>query len=235
MSSRPRCTHRCGRAFPRSSRSSSPSERWCGCRTRSRTSAWRGPSARSCSAAFSANASTETSERRWRELARTAERAVVLADFPRAPGDRRPGRSRSRSRRRIRSPASGRSCASRRASARAWRAGSGRETTATAATRMFEAMWTVEAPAVRLAAQVCLRLTSAAMPDLREDLHERLDATPVAREHELRSAVQISTRMVQVRRRLIAARSRRRGALPRSRPTAPRALRVVAPRCGPIR
>ena len=63
--------------------------------------------------------------------------------------------------------------------------------------RMFEAMWTVEAPAVRLAAQVCLRLASSGAPDLLEDLRERLDATPVAREHELRSAVQLSTRMVR--------------------------------------
>ena len=132
MSSRPRCTHRCGRAFPRSSRSSSPSERWCGCRTRSRTSAWRGPSVRSYSAAFSANASTE-SPSVGGASSRVPPNARWFSPTSRAPGDQRPGRSRSRSHRQIRSPASGRSCASRRASARAWRAGSGREMTATAA------------------------------------------------------------------------------------------------------
>ncbi len=63
--------------------------------------------------------------------------------------------------------------------------------------RLFEAAWTVEAPAVRLAAQVCLRLASASAPELVDDLHERLDSTPVAREHELRSAIQLSTRMVR--------------------------------------
>jgi hypothetical protein len=62
---------------------------------------------------------------------------------------------------------------------------------------MFEAVWTVEAAAVRLAAQVCLRLASSTAPDLRDELGERLDETPVAREHELRTALQLSTRMVR--------------------------------------
>ena len=63
--------------------------------------------------------------------------------------------------------------------------------------RMFEAAWTIEAPAVRVAAQVCLRLTNAAAPDMLDGLDQRLDSTPVAREHELRSAIQLSTRMVR--------------------------------------
>ena len=63
--------------------------------------------------------------------------------------------------------------------------------------RLFEAAWTVEAPAVRLAAQVCLRLATAALPELVEGLADRLDSTPVAREHEVRSAIQLSTRMVR--------------------------------------
>lgn len=136
------------------------------------------------------------SERRWRELARTAERAVVLADFPRA---RRPKTGP------IEIPIAPSDPVAREwaivcespsfgACLAGWeRPGDDHDRGA----RMFEAIWTVEAPAVRLAAQVCLRLTSAAVPELREDLHERLDATPVAREHELRSAVQISTRMVR--------------------------------------
>ena len=63
--------------------------------------------------------------------------------------------------------------------------------------RMFEATWTIEATAVRLAAQVCLRLAATAAPELLDDLGERLESTPVAREHELRSAIQLSTRMVR--------------------------------------
>jgi hypothetical protein len=61
----------------------------------------------------------------------------------------------------------------------------------------FEAAWTIEAPAVRLAAQVCLRLARAAAPESLDGLDQRLDSTPVAREHELRSAIQLSTRMVR--------------------------------------
>jgi DICT domain-containing protein len=63
--------------------------------------------------------------------------------------------------------------------------------------RSFEAVWTVEAPAVRVAAQVCLRLAAAGAPDVAEAIGDRLDSTPVAREHELRSAIQVSTRMVR--------------------------------------
>jgi hypothetical protein len=49
---------------------------------------------------------------------------------------------------------------------------------------------------VRLAAQVCWRLASQAAPGLLADLRERLYGAPVAREHELRSAIELSTRMV---------------------------------------
>ena len=51
--------------------------------------------------------------------------------------------------------------------------------------------------AVRLAAQVCWRLASQAAPEPLADLRERLHDAPVAREHELRSAIQLSTRMVR--------------------------------------
>jgi hypothetical protein len=63
--------------------------------------------------------------------------------------------------------------------------------------RLFEAAWSVEAPAVRVAAQVCWRLASQTAPGLLEDLRERLYDAPVAREEELRSAVELSTRMVR--------------------------------------
>ena len=54
----------------------------------------------------------------------------------------------------------------------------------------------MEATAVRLAAQVCWQLVSQAAPGLLADLRERLYGAPVAREHELRSAIELSTRMV---------------------------------------
>jgi hypothetical protein len=63
--------------------------------------------------------------------------------------------------------------------------------------RQFEAAWTVEAPAVRLAAQICWRIASQVAPDQLVDLRERLYDAPVPREHELRSALQLSTRMVR--------------------------------------
>jgi DICT domain-containing protein len=134
------------------------------------------------------------SEGRWRELARTAERAVVFAGFARA---RRPKGGP------IEVPIPPADpvarewaivCESRGFGAclAGWeRPGD------TAGERLFEAVWTVEAPAVRLAAQVCVRLAAASAPDLVEDLERRLESTPVAREHELRSAIQLSTRMVR--------------------------------------
>ena len=134
------------------------------------------------------------SEDRWGELARTAERAVVLADF-----------------RRLRRPRHAPVEVPVRASeplAREWAivcespgfgaclVGWERPQEA-GAPRAFEAVWTVEAAAVRLAAQVCWRLASQAAPDVFADLRERLYDAPVTREHELRSALQLSTRMVR--------------------------------------
>jgi hypothetical protein len=63
--------------------------------------------------------------------------------------------------------------------------------------RLFEAAWTVDAHAVRLAAQVCWRLASRAAPAQLAGLGERLFDAPVAREGELQSAIQLSTRMVR--------------------------------------
>jgi len=134
------------------------------------------------------------SERRWRELSRTAERAVVLAEFTHT---RRPKGGP------IEVP-----IASSDPVAREWAivcespsfgaclAGWERPRDAPGE-RVFEAVWTVEAPAVRVAAQVCLRLAATAAPGAVEDIGARLDSTPVAREHELRSAIQLSTRMVR--------------------------------------
>jgi DNA-binding transcriptional MerR regulator len=134
------------------------------------------------------------SEGRWLELARTAERAVVLADFPRM---RRPRHAPVEVPIRAREPL-----------AREWAVVCESPSFAACLTgwerpgqalaeRVFEATWTVEAPAVRLAAQVCWQLASEADSGSLADLRGRLYDAPVAREHELRSAVQLSTRMVR--------------------------------------
>jgi DICT domain-containing protein len=134
------------------------------------------------------------SEARWRELARTAERAVVLADFRRVRRTRqapvevpiRPGEPLAREWALVCESPSFAACLTGWERPRE----SGGE-------RMFEAVWTVEASAVRAAAQVCWQLASQAAPGPLADLPERLYDTPVAREHELRSAIQLSTRMVR--------------------------------------
>lgn len=136
------------------------------------------------------------SQSRWDELARTAERAVVLADFPRVRTPRRCA---------IEVP-----IAAADPIAREWAivcespsfaaclAGWERpRESADEPERVFEAAWTIEAPAVRLAAQVCWRLASARAPGQLESLRDRLYDAPVAREHELRSAIQLSARMVR--------------------------------------
>ncbi|MBV9684954.1 MAG: MerR family transcriptional regulator [Solirubrobacterales bacterium] len=134
------------------------------------------------------------SEARWHELARTAERAVVLADFRRVRRPRqaplevplRPGQPLAREWAIVCESPGFAACLT------GWerpREGPGE--------RSFEAAWTVEAHAVRLAAQVCWRLGADAAPGLLDDLRERLYDAPVARENELRAAVQLSTRMVR--------------------------------------
>jgi DNA-binding transcriptional MerR regulator len=134
------------------------------------------------------------SESRWRELARTAERAVVLADFPRV---RRPRHAP------VEVPIRGRAPLTREwavvcesPSFAACLTGWERPEEASRQ-RVFETTWTVEAPAVRLAAQVCWRLASQVGGDTLADLRELLYDAPVPREHELRSAIQLSTRMVR--------------------------------------
>jgi DNA-binding transcriptional MerR regulator len=134
------------------------------------------------------------SEERWRELARTAERAVVLADFRRV---RRPRYAPCEVPIRAGQPIAREwAIVCESPSFAACLAGWERPREA-AGVRMFETAWTVEAPAVRLAAQVCLGLASQAAPELLADLGDRLHHAPVTREHELRSAIQLSTRMVR--------------------------------------
>jgi DNA-binding transcriptional MerR regulator len=134
------------------------------------------------------------SEAHWRALARTAERAVVLADFRRVRGPRqaplevplRAGDPLSREWAIVCESPMFAACLT------GWE-----RPREEPGEREFEAVWTVEAQAVRLAAQVCWQFAVNATGDRLTDLHERLYETPVAREHELRSAIQLSTRMVR--------------------------------------
>ena len=146
---------------------------------------------------------------RWRELARTAERAVVLADFrrvrrPQTGADRDPdrgvrsGRPRVGDRVRVaelrRVPGRLGAAASDAAAASACSRRSGRS-------RRPPSAWPPRCAAARLARRRRICSPTCASGSTRR---------PVAREHELRSAIQLSTRMVRLRRRLIAGDARRR-------------------------
>lgn len=133
------------------------------------------------------------SETRWRELARTAELAVVFADFDRA---RRPRRA----------PAEvplERAAELRRewvivfdapniaACLVAWErptGGSGR--------RVFETVWTVERAVARHAARTCADLAAHTDPALVAAVRERLADEPVAAAEDVRTAVAVAGRMV---------------------------------------
>jgi DICT domain-containing protein len=133
-------------------------------------------------------------EPRWRELARTSERAVVLADFSekRAGGD---GPAEV--------PIGGHDplrrewvlvCDAPRFAACL----SGVERpTVNGGPRSFETIWTIEALPVREAARVCCELTARSAPELVAGLGERLlDPIPAVRD-EVRTAVELTTRMVR--------------------------------------
>jgi DICT domain-containing protein len=133
------------------------------------------------------------SEPRWRELARTAELAIVFADFDRA---RRPRHA----------PAEvplGPTAELRRewvivfdapniaACLAAWeRPGTG------ARGRVFETIWTVERVVVRHAARVCADLAGQTSPELVAGVRERLADEPASAPDDVRNAVAVASRMV---------------------------------------
>jgi DICT domain-containing protein len=133
-------------------------------------------------------------EPRWRELARTAERTVVLADFRRTRCDDRgpcevplrPSEPLMREWVVICEAPQFAACLV------------GLEPPSDRlAPRRFEAIWTVEGAAVREATRICCELTARAAPELVEDLRERLaDPWPTARD-EVRIAVGLTTRIVR--------------------------------------
>ena len=133
------------------------------------------------------------SERRWRELARTAELTVVFADFERA---RRPRHAPAE-------VALERSAQLRRewvivfdapnisACLAAW------ERPADASgERLFEAVWTVERAVARHAARVCAAIAAQANPALVDGVRERLADEPLPGPDDVRIAVAVASRMV---------------------------------------
>lgn len=133
------------------------------------------------------------SQPRWRELARTAELAIVFADFARS---RRPrggpvelalGTADDLIREWVIV------CDAPNAAAClvAWE-----RPRAPSRRRLFEAVWTVEREVVRHAARVCIELAARSAPELVAPVRERLSAPPVAADDEVRRAVALANRMV---------------------------------------
>ena len=131
-------------------------------------------------------------EDRWRELSRTAELAIVFADF-KAP--------RSRARHPVRvalDPAD--------ELMREWMVVCdapnmaacliGWERPPSRGERVFEAVWTVERPVVREAARICADLAARSEPELVAGIRDRLADVPAMDESDLRNAVSLASRMV---------------------------------------
>jgi len=132
------------------------------------------------------------SERRWRELARTAERAIVLADF-------------ERPRRLSRAPAEV-PIGDEDPLMREWvlvceaqpfaaclvalerPAGDG--------ARRFETIWTVEGRVVREVTRVCCELVARSAPELVEGLRAGLTQPPAPPSTQLRNVLALTSRMV---------------------------------------
>jgi DICT domain-containing protein len=133
------------------------------------------------------------SRERWRELARTAEVAVVLAEFPRA------GRARTGP---IEVPLQESDPLCREwvlvCDAPGFSAClSGWERPRKPGTeRRFETIWSVEPPVVRTAARACYELAERAAPQQVRDLHQRLAAPPPPSGADVRAVLDLTTRIV---------------------------------------
>jgi MerR family transcriptional regulator, light-induced transcriptional regulator len=133
------------------------------------------------------------SEQRWRELARTAEVAVVFAAFdrlrrPRGGPAEVPLPAAAELRREwvivFDAPNVGACLAAWERPAAGPRA------------RVFETLWTVERQVVRHAARICAELAAQADPALVEGVRERLADAPVASPDDVRVAAAVASRMV---------------------------------------
>jgi DICT domain-containing protein len=129
---------------------------------------------------------------RWRDMARTAERAFVMADFPRRrtrpPGPielpLKPSDPLMREWVVVWESPTYAACL-----AGFERAGS--------APRRFETIWSLEAAPVREAARVCAALVAASAPDLFGALRDRLEVPVPTTRDELQITRAVSTRVVQ--------------------------------------
>jgi DICT domain-containing protein len=133
------------------------------------------------------------SEPRWRELARTAELAIVFADFARprrpkhAPAEvpLGPGAELRREWVIVFDAPNIAGCLA------AW------ERPATDSRgRVFETIWTVERAVVRHAARVCADLAAQTNADLVEGVREQLADEPAPAPGDVRNAVAVASRMV---------------------------------------
>jgi DICT domain-containing protein len=133
------------------------------------------------------------SESRWRELARTADCAIVLADFPGGGAlDRRPAEV---------------PLAEDDPMMREWVVVCDAPELSVALTawerprqadepRRFEALWSVEPEVVREAARVCAELAARHAPELVAGVRERLaERAPLAGDGQLRTVVELATRV----------------------------------------
>jgi DICT domain-containing protein len=132
-------------------------------------------------------------QERWRQMAQTAERAIVLADFPR---ERRPRGGPAEVPIRAADPL-----------LREWVLVCESEGLAAclvgfeppgapARPRRFETIWSAEREVVREAARACCELVGARAPDLATGVRERLgDPLPPSRE-ELRTVIDLTSRIV---------------------------------------
>jgi len=130
---------------------------------------------------------------RWRELTRTAEVAVVFADFPRARRPRHapaevPLETSAEMRREwvavFDAPNLGACLAAWERPARE------------SEDRVFETIWTVERGVARQAARICADLAATVQPDLVEEVRERLADEPAPAPEDVRTAVAVASRMV---------------------------------------
>ena len=131
-------------------------------------------------------------EDRWRELSRTAELAIVFADFASTRGRAKqpvrislaPGDELMREWMVICDAPNMAACLI------------GWERPPSRGERVFEVLWTVERPVVREAARICADLAARAEPELVAGIRERLADTPAMDESDLRNAVSLASRMV---------------------------------------
>src|SRR3954470_16597499 len=132
-------------------------------------------------------------EARWREMARTAERALVFADFSRL--QRPPGAP-------IEVPIGAADALAREWAIVCDAPGAAaclvgwEPPAAPGGERRFETIWTVDRAVVREAARVCCELAERVEPDIVDGLRDRLADTPAPAADEVRAAVELTTRMV---------------------------------------